>query len=82
MCGAVRAPRGVILHPWIWTHWMVKYGAVLQISPNNSAGTGGWLTPLKNMSSSIGRMNIPNCVGKFQIDGNQTTNQSGIDWWI
>ena len=36
---------------------------------------GGWATPLKNMSSSIGMISNPIWMGKFKIDGNQTTNQ-------
>ena len=35
---------------------------------------GGWTTPLKNMSSSIGMMIIPTISGKIK-NGNQTTNQ-------
>ena len=35
---------------------------------------GGWATPLKNMSSSIGMMIIPKINGKIK-NGNQTTNQ-------
>ena len=35
---------------------------------------GGWATPLKKMSSSIG-MIIPNINGKMPKNGNQTTNQ-------
>ena len=34
---------------------------------------GGWATPLKNMSSSIGMMKFP-IYGKIK-NGNQTTNQ-------
>ena len=37
---------------------------------------GGWATPLKNMSSSIGMMTFPIFLGKCQIHGHQTTNQS------
>ena len=32
---------------------------------------GGWATPLKNMSSSIGMMTFPILMGKCQIHGNQ-----------
>ena len=38
---------------------------------------GGWATPLKNMSSSIGMMKFP-IYGKIK-NGNQTTNQQWID---
>ena len=51
---------------------------------------GGWATPLKNMSSSIGMIRNPRLMGKYKIDGNQTTNQphvedyvpSGIQKWL
>ena len=36
---------------------------------------GGWATPLKNMSSSIGMISNPILMGKNKIHGNQTTNQ-------
>ena len=35
---------------------------------------GGWASPLKNMSSSIGMISNPIFLGN-KIDGNQTTNQ-------
>ena len=35
---------------------------------------GGWATPLKNMTSSIGMISIPN-IWENKIHGNQTTNQ-------
>ena len=39
---------------------------------------GGWATPLKNMSSSIGMRTFPR-YGKIK-HGNQTTNQLSCDW--
>ena len=36
---------------------------------------GGWFTPLKNMSSSIGMMTFPT-EWENKIHGNQTTNQN------
>ena len=39
---------------------------------------GGWATPLKNMTSSIGMMTFPRKMGKCQIHGNQTTNQQKL----
>ena len=47
---------------------------------------GGWATPLKNMSSSIGMMKFP-IYGKMPKNGNQATNQKivtsiGISWWF
>ena len=39
---------------------------------------GGWATPLKNMSSSIGMIRIP-IYGKIK-NGNQTTNQIKKPW--
>ena len=41
---------------------------------------GGWATPLKNMSSSIGMISNPIC-GKIK-DSNQTTNQMFIDCFL
>ena len=39
---------------------------------------GGWATPLKNMSSSIGMMNFPIFLGKCQKWQPVTTNQTSI----
>ena len=53
---------------------------------------GGWFTPLKNMSSSIGMMTLTQYFWENKIHGNQTTNQIAnlrypptlqiVTWWF
>ena len=43
---------------------------------------GGWATPLKNMSSSIGMMTATQYEWENKIDGNQTTNQQTNLWFM
>ena len=56
-----------------------RFDAVLNCSKQQNKHkklVGGWATPLKNMSSSIGMMTFP-IYGKIK-NGNQTTNQLGM----
>ena len=54
---------------WTWMNMAHKNIVIVQFTNL----VGGWATPLKNMSSSIGMMTFP-IYGKIK-NGNQTTNQ-------
>ena len=60
---------------WLVTHRIRMYGIYANIGGILML-VGGWATPLKNMSSSIGMMTFP-IYGKIK-NGNQTTNQYTI----
>ena len=53
-------------------------GGICSLQKRNLVG--GWATPLKNMSSSVGMMIIPNINGNHKIHGDQTTNQPWETW--
>ena len=62
------------------------YGFLIEMTGNNQSWqVGGWATPLKNMTSSIGMIRNSqyyweNKIWENKIDGNQTTNQ--MSKWI
>ena len=62
------------------------YGFLIEMTGNNQSWqVGGWATPLKNLTSSIGMIRNSqyyweNKIWENKIDGNQTTNQ--MSKWI
>ena len=62
------------------TRWPPKHRKPVDLYQQYHFLVGGWATPLKNMSSSVGMISNP-IYAKIK-HGNQTTNQFCISWYI
>ena len=74
LVGYVRGKVGGANLPWGWHYGIVNITDWLYSALSRHLLVGGWATPLKNMSSSIGMTTFP-IYAKIK-NVNQTTNQS------